>query len=243
MLLYTALFLNPRGAESAVNMPPIVSAGSPRTITLPGWAWINGVVKDDGLPSPATLSVSWSKASGPGPVKFTSPQTAITFASFTTPGVYTLRLTATDGALTSASNVTITVLPANTAPVVSAGEDQTITLPAAAALSGRVTDDGQPAGSPLKSSWSLVSGPDAVAFIDAASPTTTVSFSKAGSYVLRLTASDGVLSSSSSVTVTVNPAPIVSGVSVGINMSEAEYSWGSFPGAADLAYLKANRIG
>ena len=29
---------------------------------------------------------------------------------------------------------------------------------------------------------------------------------------------------------------------IGINMSGAEYSWGSFPGASDLAYIKSNNI-
>jgi aryl-phospho-beta-D-glucosidase BglC (GH1 family) len=29
---------------------------------------------------------------------------------------------------------------------------------------------------------------------------------------------------------------------IGINMSEAEYSWGSFPGASDLAYVKSNNL-
>jgi len=37
---------------------------------------------------------------------------------------------------------------------------------------------------------------------------------------------------------TPNPAA----VPIGINMSEAEYSWGSFPSAADLAYIKSNNI-
>ena len=31
-------------------------------------------------------------------------------------------------------------------------------------------------------------------------------------------------------------------VPIGINMSEAEYSWGSFPSAVDLAYIKSNNI-
>jgi aryl-phospho-beta-D-glucosidase BglC (GH1 family) len=31
-------------------------------------------------------------------------------------------------------------------------------------------------------------------------------------------------------------------VPIGINMSEAEYSWGSFPGGSDLAYIKSNHI-
>ena len=36
--------------------------------------------------------------------------------------------------------------------------------------------------------------------------------------------------------------PTRAAVPVGISMSEAEYSWGSFPSGADLAYLKSNNI-
>ena len=48
--------------------------------------------------------------------------------------------------------------PTNIAPVVDAGPDQTITLPATAALDGTVSDDGLPAGT-LTTTWTQVSGP------------------------------------------------------------------------------------
>ena len=54
-----------------------------------------------------------------------------------------------------------------------------------------------------------MSGPGAVVFDDAHSAATTASFSKSGVYVLRLTASDSLVSRSSDVTVTVNHAPVV----------------------------------
>ena len=60
--------------------------------------------------------------------------------------MYLLRLTANDGALTAFDEVSITVEPEppNQAPVVSAGADQTVTLPDSATLDGTVTDDGLP---------------------------------------------------------------------------------------------------
>ena len=94
----------------------------------------------------------------------------------------------------------------NTAPVVSAGPNRTVTLPASASLAGTASDDGLP-GDTLTSTWSKVSGPGTVTFGNARSPATTASFSAAGTYVLRLTASDGSLSSTDDVTVTVNAAP------------------------------------
>ena len=95
----------------------------------------------------------------------------------------------------------------NQAPVIDAGPDQTIALPSSANLNGTVTDDGlpNPPGT-VTTIWSEVSGPGTVTFGDASAVDTTASFSASGSYVLKLQASDSVLSSSDTATVTVNPA-------------------------------------
>src|SRR5206468_903658 len=99
------------------------------------------------------------------------------------------------------------VNPQNQAPVVDAGSDQTITLPSSANLDGTVTDDGlpNPPGT-VTTTWSEVSGPGAVTFGNASAVDTTASFSSAGTYVLKLEASDSSLSSSDTATITVNPA-------------------------------------
>ena len=100
----------------------------------------------------------------------------------------------------------------NTAPVVGAGADQPVALPAAAALSGTATDDGIP-GIGLTTTWSKVSGPGTVTFGNVSALSTTAGFSVAGTYVLRLTASDGLLSAFDDLTVTVtgvvNQPPVV----------------------------------
>jgi K319-like protein/parallel beta helix pectate lyase-like protein len=96
--------------------------------------------------------------------------------------------------------------PSNRAPVVNAGPDLSVTLPATAALAGTATDDGMPAGSSLTSQWSVVSGPGTVTFADANAASTTASFSVEGDYTLRLTATDGELSTSDTVAVVVSPA-------------------------------------
>ena len=96
--------------------------------------------------------------------------------------------------------------PTNTAPVVDAGSDQSVTLPSSAALTGSVSDDGLPTGSTPTALWSTVSGPGTVTFADATAASTTASFSVAGDYLLRLTGSDGELSSSDTVSVTVSPS-------------------------------------
>jgi N-acetylneuraminic acid mutarotase len=92
----------------------------------------------------------------------------------------------------------------NQAPVVDAGPDQAITWPdATVQLSGSASD---PDGDPLTTTWSAVSGSGSVSFGDASALSTTATFSEPGSYLLRLTASDGALSSSDDVTITVHPS-------------------------------------
>src|SRR6185369_12883750 len=166
-----------------------------------------GTSSDDGLPAGSTLTNTWSLVSGPAAVFFANPNSAITGATFTAPGTYVLRLTSSDGVLSTSDEVTVFVNPQNLAPVVNAGTNQTITLPAPASLNGSVTDDGQPPNSSVSISWSKVSGPGTVTFTNGSAAATSVSFSVAGTYVLRLTADDGEYGSSADVTITVNPAP------------------------------------
>ena len=197
---YTLTVVDPR------NKPPIVNAGADQTITLPATANLQGTVTDDGLPVGTTPVVSWSVVSGPGTVVFNNPNSATTTASFSKGGTYVLRLTANDSALLSSDDVTVTVIQLNAAPTVSAGPDQTITLPDTATLNGSVIDDGLPT-SVVTSTWSVVSGPAAVTFTPVNQPVTTATFTVPGTYVLRLTANDSQLSGSDDVTVTVNPHP------------------------------------
>jgi hypothetical protein len=92
----------------------------------------------------------------------------------------------------------------NGPPEVDAGLDQIVELPDSAVLNGNVTDDGVPdPPGDVTTTWSVTSGPAAVTFLSASSVATTASFSTGGTYILRLTASDGALSSYDEVTVTV----------------------------------------
>jgi hypothetical protein len=92
-----------------VNQAPVVSAGPDRTVTLPAAATLSGTASDDGLPAPPALTVAWSRTSGPGTVTFANPATASTTATFSAAGVYVLRLTASDGALTAFDEMQVTV--------------------------------------------------------------------------------------------------------------------------------------
>jgi hypothetical protein len=92
----------------------------------------------------------------------------------------------------------------NTAPIVNAGPDVSITLPAAADLGGSVIDDGLPTspGAPANQ-WTKVSGPGTVTFDNAAAPRTQAHFTEAGAYVLRLTSNDGEFTVQDEMTVNV----------------------------------------
>ncbi len=108
----------------------------------------------------------------------------------------------TKGALFSFNTISL-----NKAPVVNAGPDRTVTLGTSAMLDGTVTDDGLPAPPALTYTWSKISGPGNVTFGNATAVDTTATFGLAGTYVLRLTASDGQLSGFDEMTVTAN-APV-----------------------------------
>jgi RHS repeat-associated protein len=197
-----------------INTGPVVDAGPDQTIPLTSTVTLNSIVADDGVPAGAPLILSWEVVSGPGTVTLPQPDLATTTAQFSAVGEYIFRLTANDSLLTSSDEVTITVVKPNEAPMVLAGQDQIVILPASANLNGTVSDDGSPENATLTTAWNQVSGPGAVAFANRFALGTSASFPQAGNYVLRLTASDSELTSSSDVRIAVrtpamNEPPVV----------------------------------
>lgn len=88
------------------NFAPLVKAGVDRVVVLPGKTYLRGWVKDDGRVN-ATPVVRWSKASGPGEVRFAKADAAITTAEFSLPGEYVLKLTASDGQLSGSDTLSV----------------------------------------------------------------------------------------------------------------------------------------
>src|SRR6266516_1048550 len=201
------------------NHAPTVDAGADQSITLPSTASLNGTISDDGLPSGSTLTSSWTQVTGPGTVTFLNPNSAATLASFSTAGDFVLRLTASDSQLTTSDEIAITVIAENHAPTVNAGADQTIALPSAATLNGIVSDDGLPAASTVTTSWTKVSGPGEVIFATPNNTLTTASFSAAGTYMLRLTASDSQLATSDDLVIVVDPENQAPNVNAGADQT------------------------
>lgn len=114
----------------------------------------------------------------------------------------------------------------NRAPAANAGADQSLALPASANLVGSATDDGLPMPAKLVYNWSIVSGPGTVSFDTATALSTKASFSVAGTYVLRLKVSDGELSSTDDVMVTVTSAPTATPLTSGVTISGISLSKG-----------------
>ncbi|MEY8516902.1 DUF5695 domain-containing protein [Lachnospiraceae bacterium 29-84] len=93
---------------------------------------------------------------------------------------------------------------ANQKPVVNAGADQTVGISDSVRLVGTATDDGY-VNAVLSYQWEVVSAPEGgeATIANADKRISNVTFSKVGSYVLKLTANDGELSESDTVTYTV----------------------------------------
>ncbi|MGA2786967.1 MAG: Ig-like domain-containing protein [Verrucomicrobiota bacterium] len=187
-----------------VDAPPVVNAGPALTNTFPGTVTVSGSATDDGLPANGTLTVVWSKISGPGTVLFGDAGTTNTTVTCSTNGVYRLRLTADDGIATNQSDVTVIE---NLPPAVNAGVN-ILTNGLNATLNGIVTDDGLPMAF-LSVRWSQSAGPGTITFGNAAATNTTVAASQSGTYVLVLTANDGAATNSNEVAVTFNLPPVV----------------------------------
>ena len=96
----------------------------------------------------------------------------------------------------------------NAPPAVNAGADQEIAWPTnTAMLTGEAIDDGLPAGGTVSTTWTVASGPGEVVFDNPNQIVTRARIDVGGTYVLRLTASDGDLSASDELTVVVIPRP------------------------------------
>jgi hypothetical protein len=92
-----------------VNKPPCANAGPDKQIASGASTVLNGTMSDDGEPTTAPLQVTWTHVAGQGIVTFTNPNAASTTATFSYNDNYTLRMTVSDGALTSSDTVVIAV--------------------------------------------------------------------------------------------------------------------------------------
>lgn len=97
------------------NTPPAVNAGVDQRIDVGEQVELAGDVQDDGVGTEPLSSV-WSTVDGPVDATFEDASSPTTSATFTEPGVYTLRLSASDGAIIREDLVVVTVIDPNALP-------------------------------------------------------------------------------------------------------------------------------
>ncbi|UAY51203.1 T9SS type A sorting domain-containing protein [Ferruginibacter albus] len=169
--------------QITANTAPIVNAGADQLISLPlSTVTLSGSASDvDG----SITAYKWTKASGPtGTISNSSA--ASTSVTNLSSGIYKFALTATDNSgASSTDTVQITV---NAPPLINAGNDTGIVLPAnSLSLQGIATDAD---GTIASYQWSEVSGASTVTIANATSATASVTNLIAGTYLFSLTVTD-----------------------------------------------------
>lgn len=108
------------GAENFANvtirdndLPPTVFISSPSAqgvlLSQDNGLIVSATVEDDGTPQP--VAVAWSQASGPGTATFDDPDNTTSGVTFSDPGGYVLRITATDGQFSVSDQIAVEVGP------------------------------------------------------------------------------------------------------------------------------------
>ncbi|TAJ52499.1 MAG: hypothetical protein EPN60_04930 [Nevskiaceae bacterium] len=147
----------PEGQVPA-NQPPVVAAGADLSVDEGAAISLSGSASD---PEGAALTLRWEQLAGP---TVTLSDTQALNPGFTAPQVdaatsLRFRFTATDAAGASASDevvVAIRDLPANQAPTVEAGADQTVASGASVTLTASASDAD---GALVRQQWTQLTGP------------------------------------------------------------------------------------
>ncbi len=210
---------NCRGNRTCgANRPPVAEAGSDATIDRGVSVTLGGLSSDpDG--DPLTFTWRLTAPAGSGSALCSSTTSHPTFVPDVA-GPYTVSVTVSDG-LTSASD-SATLSAVNTAPVALAGANHSVARNQPAQLDATGSSDVN--GDPVSFTWTLA-GPAAstAALSSTTDPKPTFTPDLLGDYVITLVATDGDLSSSTSLTLTaINTPPVarITGFSV-VNSGEA----------------------
>lgn len=193
------------------NQAPVANAGANQSIQLPGTtsAAVSASASTDDV---GITSYAWTQVGGPISATIVSPSNVNTnITGMSTAGIYTFRVTVSDGSLTNFDDVQITALAApNAAPVADAGNPQSFQLPGT--TSGTLNGSGSSDDVSISTyAWSQVSGPITATIATPTTVSTNISgLTAPGIYFFRLTVTDGGgLTNSDQVQITVVAEPVI----------------------------------
>jgi RHS repeat-associated protein len=200
---------------SSINSPPVARAGNPQNGKVGVAVTLDGSASND--PEGAPLIPQWSFSSVPVGSALTDESIAsrnLLKANFVPdkPGLYVLTLTVSDGALSSTDTTQANVVPPNVPPNTNAGTDIVVNLGATVNLNGTGTSDPDAGPGPLTFAWTFVTKPvgstlTSASIVGQNTPSASFTPDKAGTYQLKLTASDGEAFVEDTVLATVNSPP------------------------------------
>ena len=179
------------------NTPPTADAGADQNVAT------NTVVTLDGTGSSDAdgdlLSYQWSLTSVSSGSNAVLDDASLASPSFTVDldGTYVAQLIVSDGTISSsADTITIIAATANSAPIADAGADQNVTAATIVTLDGSGSSDADNDG--LSYSWTFVSIPSgsSASFDNAIVFNPSFTADLAGTYVIGLVVSDGIVDSS-----------------------------------------------
>ena len=227
---------------STTNRTPtaaITGAGGTLSVGV-AYATLSGSTSSD--PDGDALTCAWSFTSRPAgsTAALTGPTTATPTFTPDRAGSYTVQLVVTDNNSAASSPVTATLSTTNRVPSANAGTDSSVTVGTPYVLSGSASD---PDSDPLTYSWAVVAGPAGSTLTGATTLTPSFTANSAGTYTLRLTVSDGVLSASDNVLLSTSnrtPSAAITGtggtVSVGVSYATLSGGTSSDPDGDALTY-------
>ncbi len=196
------------------NLPPVAQAGNDRVAAQGSMVPLTGFLSSDPDNGPQSLTYRWDQIDGK-PVVLAGADTVSASFRADAPGIFTFRLTVSDGTASAEDRITVTVSDAssNQPPVARAGDDRSVIAGSQVTLDGRNSLDPDNAPLPLSYDWSQIAGTP-VKLSDSSLPAPVFTASEPGAYVFQLSISDGIVNSVDAVTITVldaanNQPPVV----------------------------------
>jgi hypothetical protein len=194
---------------STVNSAPVANAGPDQTHPIQTIVTLNGSGSSD--VDGDSLTYAWAFVSRPdgSTAALANPTSVMPSFEMDRSGTYVVSLVVHDGFLFSAAD-TVSITTLNSAPVASAGPDQTAFVTNTVTLDGTGSTDVD--GNPITYAWALISVPagSTAALDDGTVPRPTLVIDRPGMYVAQLVVHDGTVASTpDTVTITTeNSAPV-----------------------------------